>query len=136
MKKIYSMMMMLAMMVAALNFTACGSDDDNENEGGSSALIGKWDVVQTVHYYDSESEVDDGNGAYWEFTANKLTVHDSKDLMNGKPCDYTYSNGKLSITGMSIYNVIELTSEKMVLRSELLDFGVYTYYNIITFKKR
>lgn len=129
------MMMMLAMMVAALSFTACSSDDD-ENKGGSSALIGTWDVVQSVHYYDSESEVDDDNGAYWEFTANKLTVHDSKDLMNGKPCDYTYSNGKLSVTGISIYMVTELTSEKMVLRSEPMDLGIYTYYCIITFKKR
>ena len=134
MKKIYSMMMMLAMMVAALNFTACSSDDD-ENESGSSALIGTWDVVQAVNYYGSESMVEDGNGAYWEFTANKLTVHDSEDLMNGKPCDYTYSNGKLSVIGISIYTVTELTSEKMVLRSEPMDLGI-TYYNIITFKKR
>ena len=32
MKKIYSTIMMLAMMVAALGMTACSSDDDNDNE--------------------------------------------------------------------------------------------------------
>ncbi len=31
MKKLHSMIMMLAMMVAALSFTACGSDDDDSN---------------------------------------------------------------------------------------------------------
>lgn len=30
MKKIYSTIMMLAMMVTALSFTACGSDDDED----------------------------------------------------------------------------------------------------------
>ena len=34
MKKLYSTIMMLAMMVAALSFTACGDDDDDD--GGSS----------------------------------------------------------------------------------------------------
>ena len=140
MKKIYSMMM-LAMMVAAVSFTACSSDDD-ENESGSSALIGTWDLVQAVHYYDNESSVEDGNGAYWEFTANKCTVHDPRDEMDGIPCDYTYSNGKLSIFGVPIYMVTELTSEKMVLRSEPMDLGadfgidLGIYYNIVTFKKR
>ena len=126
---------MFAMMFATLSFAACSSDDD-ENDNGSYALIGTWDIVQSVHYYGDDSEIENGNGAYWEFTANKLTVHDLEDLMNGKPCDYTYSNGKLSVIGISIYTVTELTSEKMVLRSEPMDLGIYTYYNIITFKKR
>lgn len=39
MKKLYSTIMMLAMMVAALSFTACGGDDDggNNNGGGSGS---------------------------------------------------------------------------------------------------
>ena len=36
MKKIYSMMTMLAMMVAALSFTSCGGGDDDEINGGSA----------------------------------------------------------------------------------------------------
>lgn len=35
MKKIYSTIMMLAMMVATLCLTNCGGDDDDENGGGS-----------------------------------------------------------------------------------------------------
>ena len=39
MKKLYSTIMLLAMMVAALSLTACGGDDDEENggDGGGSA---------------------------------------------------------------------------------------------------
>lgn len=33
MKKLYSTIMMLAIMVAALSFTACGGDDDDDNGG-------------------------------------------------------------------------------------------------------
>lgn len=46
MKQIYSTLMMLALMVAALSFTACG-DDSDENEYGSpdSFIIGTWECV-------------------------------------------------------------------------------------------
>ena len=43
MKKYYSVLVMLAMMVAALSFTACGGDDD-EDDGGNSGgnVVGTW----------------------------------------------------------------------------------------------
>ena len=44
MKKIYSTILLLAMMVAALGLTACGGDDD-EIGGNSSFLIGTWSVT-------------------------------------------------------------------------------------------
>ena len=44
MKKLYSTIMMLAMMVAALSFTACGGDDDDDiNKGGNKEDIGGGD---------------------------------------------------------------------------------------------
>lgn len=36
MKKLYSTIMLLAMMVAALSLTACGGDDDDSDDGGGS----------------------------------------------------------------------------------------------------
>jgi hypothetical protein len=42
MKKYYSVLMMLAMMVVALSFTACGGDD--EGIGDSSSLVGTWKI--------------------------------------------------------------------------------------------
>ena len=56
MKKVYSTVMMLAMMVAALSFTACGGDDDGDDidNGGSGSgssstfTITRDDVVNEV----------------------------------------------------------------------------------------
>ena len=45
MKKIYSTVMMLAMMVAALSFTACGGDDDVDNGGGDVSIVGEWECT-------------------------------------------------------------------------------------------
>ena len=42
MKKLYSTIMMLAMMVAALSLTACGSDDDDDN---STLIVGVWECT-------------------------------------------------------------------------------------------
>jgi len=36
---------MLAMMVAALGFTACSSSSDDDGGGNTSKLVGTWDVV-------------------------------------------------------------------------------------------
>lgn len=45
MKKQYSTIMMLAMMVAALSFTACGGDDDVDNGGGDASIVGVWECT-------------------------------------------------------------------------------------------
>ena len=48
MKKLYSTFMMLAMMVAALNLTACGSDDDDgNNDGGGSGSTTSLTIVKS-----------------------------------------------------------------------------------------
>ena len=134
MKKLFSTIMLLAMMVAALGLTACGDEEDEiGGNGNSSSLVGTWDIVRAVYYVEGEEpEYESGNGAYWVFTANKLTVHDSEDLMNGKSVDYTYSGNKLKVGGYSIYTVTELTSSKLVIRSE----EIYGSYNTVEFKKR
>ena len=36
---------MLAMMVAALSFTACGGDDDVDNGGGNASIVGVWECT-------------------------------------------------------------------------------------------
>ena len=46
MKKLYSNVMMLAMIVAALSFTACGSDDDDVDNGKvDSSIVGEWECT-------------------------------------------------------------------------------------------
>ena len=53
MKKIYSTVMMLAMMVAALSFTACGGDDEVDNGGGEASIVGVWECT----YFDFDSDL-------------------------------------------------------------------------------
>ena len=54
MKKIYSIVMMLAMMVAALRLTACGGDDDDEVDNGKvdSTIVGEWECT----YYELDTD--------------------------------------------------------------------------------
>ena len=48
MNKLYSTLMMLAMMFAALCFTACSSDsDEDEGSVSYSSLVGTWQTVYT-----------------------------------------------------------------------------------------
>ena len=133
MKKLYSTIMLLAMMVAALSLTACGDDDDEigGGNGNSSSLVGTWDIVQFVNHFESGiTEYSSGNGMYWVFTVNKLTIYDSEDLM--KSVDYTYSGNKLNLVGIPYYTVIELTSSKLVVKSE----ETFGNYITIELKKR
>ena len=51
MKKIYSTIMMLAMIIATLSLTACSSSDDDEEGGGNtSSLVGTWKVIEEESY--------------------------------------------------------------------------------------
>ena len=45
MKKVYSTVMVLAMMVAALSLTACGGDDDVDNGKVEASIVGEWDCT-------------------------------------------------------------------------------------------
>ena len=45
MRKVYSTVLMLAMMVAALSLTACGGDDDVDNGKVDSTIVGEWECT-------------------------------------------------------------------------------------------
>ena len=45
MKKLYSTIMLLAMMVAALGLTACGGDDDENDGGGGSSSSSTFTII-------------------------------------------------------------------------------------------
>lgn len=135
MKKFLSFMAFAMLAVFSLAFVSCSDDDDeNENTGSTSELVGTWDVINTTYYYDGlGSDIEDGNGAYWVFSANKLTVHDSEDLMNGKSVDYIYDNDskELKVSGFPVYKVTELTNTTLVMRAEVIGG-----HQITKFKKR
>lgn len=135
MKKYLSLIAFVMMAVVSLSLTACGDDDDDDNVGSTSELVGTWDIVNTTYYSTGESpEVESGDGAYWVFTADKLTVHDSEDLANGKSFDYTYdsSSKEIYIDGDPLFHVTALSKSSLTLRCNLA-FGSYI---IIKLKKR
>ena len=54
MRRIYSTITMLAMIVAALSLTACGGDDDEiDNGGGEASIVGVWECT----YFDFDSDL-------------------------------------------------------------------------------
>ena len=124
-----------------------GSDDkeDQNRPTGEATIVGNWEVSKVTtktyttipemqDYYNNE-EVESGNGEYWEFSSNKLIVHDPSDAMNGKAVNYTYnkSEGTLSVQGWLTYEVTELTPRKMTLMSDHNDgkFGTTTIIDFI-----
>lgn len=119
-------------------------DDTPNNPTEEATIVGNWEVAQvTTKYYTTipemqdynNVEVESGNGEYWEFSSNKLIVHDPSDVMNGKVVSYTYnkSEGILSIPGWLTYEVTELTSRKMTLMTDHNDgkFGTTTIIDFI-----
>ena len=115
----------------ALALNSCKEDDEPSNDGDSinSEVVGTWYVDKsTYQYYTTieemkdfydRTEVEPGDGAYWEFTSSKVTVHDPNDLANNKAVAYKYNKSKkeLSIAGLT-YQVKKLTSSKMTLYAE------------------
>ena len=72
MKKLYSTIMMLAMMVAALSLTACGGDDEEIGGGDSSTfLIGTWSVT-SGQGWGFES---DGEAEYLQFKSDGTYIN-------------------------------------------------------------
>ncbi len=152
MNKKYFNLIFSALFLAAMSFvmTACGDDDDEpENPGNSttnSELVGKWDIdVTTTAYttsipeaqdYYNHEETEYGNGAYWEFTASKVTVHDPNDLANNTAAKYTYDKSKRTITigGSLVYKVEKLTDDEMRLKNVTSD-GNFSITTTIEFTK-
>ena len=137
MKKYLSLIAFVMMAVVSLSLTACGDDDDDDNVGSTSELVGTWEIINaTLYSTTGESKiVKSGDGAYWVFTADKLTVYHSEDLANGESFGYAYnsSSKELYIAGHSPFHVTALSKGSLTLRSDEISS---TYYYIIKFKKR
>lgn len=110
MKKLYSAIMLFAMMVAALGLTACGVDDKEDEIGGNSSfLVGTWSVTSGQGWggYTGDGEAEylqfKSNGTYinvqfddglyitkgtWKVTGNELIMKETEGDLNGT---YTYT---------------------------------------------
>ena len=131
MNKFYTTLMMLALMVAALSFTACGGDDEDEGGESSSALVGTWEAVSSRFYDDDGWEVFEEEDGYWVFTRDKVTIHDDDDLADGKTIGYTFDGNQLIISGYPVWTVLSFSNKTMVLKTNIIGG-----YQETTFKKR
>jgi hypothetical protein len=121
MKKLYSTIMMFAMMVAALSFTACGGDDD-DNEGSDVAIVGVWEVTSCTAQSDFDVEGGIAVGDRIYFNADG-TYRDSEDTgrwsKSGNTITITLNDG--SIPG--VFQIKKLTTTELEM---LLDYGFLT----------
>ena len=65
----------LLMVMLAVNFTACGDDEDGQTIIEQANLIGKWQSTwEKIHKVENGKEVTTSDGAYtnglWEFKAD------------------------------------------------------------------
>lgn len=125
MKKIYSTLMMLSLMVASLSFTACSSDDD---DNPSSEFVGTWSLQSSTLGEILEPgvesgllEVEDGF-VYMQLKSDGtcVCVEEDEDALEGYTIEYgtwSVSNNKMMVTYTIpvVCDIIEKTNDRMIL---------------------
>lgn len=139
MKKIYSTLMMLSLMVASLNFTACSSDDD---DNPSSEFVGTWSRQSTtlgeIFEPGVESgfvEVEDTEFTYMQLKSDGtcVCVEEDEDAPEGYTIEYgtwSVSNNKMMVTYTIpvVCDIIEKTDDRMTL--SLPGLGTSTWVRV------
>ena len=138
MKKLYSTILLLAMMVAALGFTACGDDDEEDDSGSgySSFLVGTWQVEDEDSYADEVEYVQfKSNGTYinvqydedglyitkgtWNVSDNELTMKETDGEWKGTSFTYTIlskGQSKLTLSMLGITSTLTKVSDSVIER--------------------
>ena len=134
MKKLNYLWMLGLLVFAAVNFSACSSDDDDA-PGSSSDLIGLWEEIYSKGWekengeIDYEYEYEEGQGIRVEFKSDGTFAQYDEEY-GGWELDLTgiweYKGGKIYVTFYDEYddfeytqvNVVkELTSSRLVVES-------------------
>jgi major membrane immunogen (membrane-anchored lipoprotein) len=114
MKKLYSTIMMVAMMVAALSLTACGSDDDDDN---STLIVGVWECT-SANYGSMGSAVRNNLMEGDILTINSDMTYSIKGNRNSSGrC--SIDNNELTISGYK-YKINNLSSTTLSLSISLM----------------
>lgn len=118
-----------------LTFTRISYETGGSSSSSSSStsLVGTWDIQNVVYYKNDsdETKTESGDGGYYVFTENTMTVYSAGDLMDGKSVNYRVDNNWIVVEGVSMFQILEHTSTTLKLRSE-----VFLGYAIMTLKKR
>lgn len=88
MKKIYSTFMMLAMIVAALSFTACSSSSDDDNQGGNGDI---WGVGGDATLVVNEQKCNPNEDSY--INQDRKSIQISGKYISDKNVFYTWEIG-------------------------------------------
>ena len=122
MKKLYSTMMMLAMIVAALGFNACGGDSDDEEEGNhnSSSIVGTWQSSSAEGWLFEDGDETGDEGDYIQFKKDGTFVHINFDESEIESGEWKLNNERLVLhyndDGTTlVYDVVSVNKKKLVL---------------------
>ena len=120
--------MTLLMVLCAVNFTACGDDDENDKPVIEEAnLIGKWQSTwEKIHKVENGKEVVTSDEAYtndlWEFKADGTCIESRVDGGYTETSRWSLKGDKLTVSHNDGYDddytVKELTTNKLVLAFE------------------
>ncbi len=108
MKKFYSTIMMLAMIVAALNLTACGGDDDEVDY--KKGIVGVW--VCTIAYIEEYGE--NGEYEFYEIISRSRIVASNVLAINA---DKTYNINYTSTGGTNESGTYSVDGNILTLKS-------------------
>ena len=126
--------LMTAVMAGFLNLslTACSVDYDG-NDYEAPEIIGTWDAVSNQYYVEGEGYSQPGPSyGYWVVTDRTITEYDITDADAVTTAGYTFDGRKLNIAGRKVCEVVTLTGQQMLLRTEVGE-GLYKE---TTFKRR
>lgn len=140
MKPFKHVLILLVLMI----FNSCSTnEDENEQSGDTSLLIGKWHRISTE---DQDGNVSDDTSTcdLTEFTDNSYIVTEYSD----SNCTQEFSSGSLPYTRVDdfIYfgeisrdikvEITDLSSTTLKLKGEYTDNDGMTYYDIVTYNRR
>ena len=123
MKKLYSTIMMLAMMVAALSFTACSSDDDEDGGDNGSMLV--LDGYKMRHSLNTETNTYDAtitqryNNMHFSFNYSKDNTMKLYELDLRIPALHDVSN--LEVGDTFDFSDIEVETYRNIMSVELYE---------------
>lgn len=126
-----NIVLLCALVMGALMLTSFSSINA-DNQG---TIVGKWTLI-TTEIYDEASSTKQSEekiqGVVWEFTDQKIIIHDKDDELDGITLDYIFKDRLLSVNKISLtFKANEISDSKLVLRSSPLGGR----YFIHTFKK-
>ena len=142
--------LLLGLFFFSFVFFAC-SDDDKDDDGSDSKIIGKWEYVSQKYWTTvngemegSEHIISDGENeySYWEFYKDGT----GQEEESGGPGDYNAWPFKWKINGDALtlttdegdekFKITELTSESLITKSEEDEGEGRVWHSILTYKRK